>query len=131
MRSWLDQGLSLEKIAVNVSGQQIYTDDIVTTLNQILKKSDLPAEYLELEITESSIMEHTQHAIELMEIMKTLGLTIAVDDFGTGYSSLSYLKQLPIDKLKIDQSFIMDTPEDSSDECVNPLRRPTSENNLG
>ncbi|MCU7864057.1 MAG: transporter substrate-binding domain-containing protein [Candidatus Thiodiazotropha sp. (ex Lucinoma borealis)] len=118
MRGWLDQGLSFEKIAVNVSGQQIYTGDIVTTLNRVLEESDLPAEFLELEITESSIMEHTQHAIELMERMKTLGLTIAIDDFGTGYSSLSYLKQLPIDKLKIDQSFIMDTPGDSSDEAI-------------
>jgi len=118
MRAWLDQGLVLDNVAVNVSGQQVRKGDIVAIVQRVLQANRLAPSQLELEITESSIMERTDRTMALMDGLKSLGVTISVDDFGTGYSSLSYLKRLPIDKLKIDRSFVMDIPQDSSDMAI-------------
>ena len=118
MRSWLDSGLVLQKIAVNVSGQQLSKGDLLATVNRALNDADLTTDQLELELTESTIMDRSEQALELMDRLKASGVMISVDDFGTGYSSLHYLKKLPIDKLKIDRSFVMDVPHDPSDVAI-------------
>ncbi len=94
------------KMAINLSEVQIRDDDIVDYIENSLKKYNLDAKYIELEITESIIMKSAEKNIKTLEKLKNLGVTLALDDFGTGYSSLSYLRTLPIDVLKIDKSFI-------------------------
>ncbi len=105
---WHAQGHGYVKVAVNLSGVQFMRHDLVQTVTHALLASQIPPAYLELEITESAIIEDVQRAIETMHALKTLDVTISLDDFGTGYSSLSYLKRFPIDYLKIDQSFVRD-----------------------
>lgn len=104
------------KVSINVSGIQIEHSDFLGTLNQIIKRTGIEPHNIELEITESVIMFDPQRWIELLKSIKNIGVTIAIDDFGTGYSSLSYLRKLPIDKLKIDMSFVRDLP-DAEDAC--------------
>lgn len=93
-------------ISVNLAALQFQQSDLVTTIEKVLLESELPAEFLELEITEGTLIQNTEHTRSVILRLKKLGLRIALDDFGTGYSSLSYLQQLPIDILKIDRSFI-------------------------
>ncbi len=118
VRQWQDSGLSIERVGVNISGAQFVRGEIVKTVRDALKKSHLASKHLELEITESFFMKNTEWAIKALDQLQALGVSIAIDDFGTGYSSLSYLKQLPVDKLKIDQSFIQDLPEDLNDKAI-------------
>ncbi|MET0092506.1 MAG: EAL domain-containing protein, partial [Sedimenticola sp.] len=118
MKSWLEAGHALGRIGVNVSGQQIQRGNFVQTVRNILEETGLEPQYLELEIAESFIMEQANEAITVLEELRSLGVTLAIDDFGTGYSSLNYLKRLPIDKLKIDRSFINDIPHDSNDMAI-------------
>ena len=101
-------------VAVNLSGAQI-NDRLVQTVRDILDESGLEASCLELEITESSIMCDTAVGIDHLHKLRRLGVRLAIDDFGTGYSSMSYLKQLPVDALKIDRSFVRDVPHDHND----------------
>ncbi|MDD3344747.1 MAG: EAL domain-containing protein, partial [Sulfurospirillaceae bacterium] len=103
----LDQNATL---SVNVSGVQIEFSDFLTTLKTVLDETKIDPKNLEMEITESFIMNDPARWIELLKKMRSLGLSIAIDDFGTGYSSLSYLRKLPIDKLKVDMSFVKDIP---------------------
>ena len=117
-KRWLDQGIHFGQLAVNVSGVQIKDSGLVDRVTKIIEETELPASCLELEITEGFIMQQTQFAIAQLEALRDLGLTLAIDDFGTGYSSLSYLKRLPIQKLKIDQSFIRDIPDDLNDMAI-------------
>jgi len=117
-RAWLDAGCHFGRVAVNVSGRQIERGDIVQQVRQVLEETGLPAGLLELEITESFIMQHTEQAIRTLGGLRELGVSLAIDDFGTGYSSLSYLKQLPVNKLKIDRSFIRDIPGGRSDMAI-------------
>lgn len=105
------------RIAVNVSGAQFYQSDLVAHVQKVLQETGLPAQKLELEVTESVFMEDVNHAIQTLQELHALGVEIAIDDFGTGYSSLSYLRQFPIDRLKIDQSFIrnaLNNPDDAA-----------------
>lgn len=113
----LNEGLWQEgaRMAINLSAKQFEDPQLMSTIKRILSDTGCPAEYLECEITESTLMENLQGAIEVMKCIKDLGLSLAIDDFGTGYSSLSYLKRLPIDILKVDRSFVMDIPKDVSD----------------
>ncbi|WP_024953971.1 EAL domain-containing protein [Sulfurospirillum arcachonense] len=114
----IDQELFEGRISVNVSAVQIKQDDFYDVVISILKKTGLSGNYLELELTESYIMENPKDAIHLFKKLKNHGITLSIDDFGTGYSSLSYLKKLPVDKLKIDRSFIMDIPNDKEDMAI-------------
>ena len=115
---WLEQGFSFGRISVNVAGPQIQQAHFEQHVRQILEQTDLPAEYLELEVTESFVMQGIRHGIGYLHALRQLGVRISIDDFGTGYSSLSYLKSLPIDKIKIDQSFIHDIPIDPNDMAI-------------
>ncbi|MGZ8289842.1 MAG: bifunctional diguanylate cyclase/phosphodiesterase [Telluria sp.] len=98
------------RIAVNITARQIHHKGFVGQVRKALEESGLPAHLLELEITEGSIIDSIEETVSKLRQVKALGVTVAIDDFGTGYSSLSYLKELPIDRLKIDQSFVRDIP---------------------
>ncbi|WP_009632093.1 putative bifunctional diguanylate cyclase/phosphodiesterase [Synechocystis sp. PCC 7509] len=117
-RSWQLAGLPLIKMAVNISSRQFKEQNLVELTNQVLQETDLEANYLELEITESLIIENVQQAINTMNQLHDMGITLSLDDFGTGYSSLNYLKRLPIDILKIDQSFVRELVADSDDAAI-------------
>ncbi len=107
-KQWMEVSLVAMPIAVNISAQEFHQKNFVTRVRTILKDTGLEAHYLELEITESTLMRDAVASTEILRELKNLGVQLAVDDFGTGYSSLSYLKQFPIDVLKIDQSFVHD-----------------------
>ncbi len=103
---WLDQNSLQLSLAVNISVQQLETNDFVAKVLKIIKKYNLPRNVLELEITESEIMQDMERAIETLSSLSKKGIRIAIDDFGTGYSSLGYLQTLPINTLKMDRSFV-------------------------
>jgi len=112
VRSWLDAGIDMGEMAVNISAHQFRQPDFVKTVQSVLAETALPAERLELEITESSVMHGVDAAIQTMAQLKAMGVRLAIDDFGTGYSSLSYLRRFPLDRLKIDRSFLADADTD-------------------
>lgn len=114
---WQNAGHEI-RVAVNVSGAQFYQGDLVNTVSRCLKESGLNPRNLELEVTESVFMDDITHTIETLQQLHALGLELAIDDFGTGYSSLSYLRQFPIDRLKIDQSFIRNALNNSDDAAI-------------
>jgi EAL domain-containing protein (putative c-di-GMP-specific phosphodiesterase class I) len=118
MRAWLDAGLAPVRVAVNLSARQLKQRDFPETVAQALADSGLPAHLLELEITESAVMEQPREAIQLLTELRGMGVTLAIDDFGTGYSSLAYLKLFPIDHLKIDRSFVADIEHDLNDRSI-------------
>ncbi|WJH32459.1 EAL domain-containing protein [Paenibacillus sp. CC-CFT747] len=105
-KRWQEEGLPAIPISVNLSPSHLSQSTIITTVTEALGKSGLEARYLELEVTESMMMHNEERSIQRLHQFKLLGLSISMDDFGTGYSSLSYLTKLPIDILKIDQSFV-------------------------
>ena len=107
-REWQDMGLPPIRVAVNLSVRQFMQKDLADTIVRALEAANLSAEHLEVEITEDLFLEHNQTNIITLARLKNMGIHISIDDFGTGYSSLSYLKRLPIDTLKIDQSFVRD-----------------------
>ncbi len=117
-REWLDKGLAALRVAVNISARQFQQQDIAKVIVQILNEERLSPEHLELELTESSIMSNAEFAIGVLTGLKEMGVKISVDDFGTGFSSLSYLKRLPLDALKIDQSFVRDATTDPDDAAL-------------
>ncbi len=114
-QAWLQGGLACVPISVNLSALQFRDKVLVDSLRILLEKIGLPPELLELELTESFIMQDTDVVIETLHKLKGLGLILSIDDFGTGYSSLSYLTRFPIDKLKIDQSFVKGITNDIND----------------
>ncbi|TYO98552.1 PAS domain S-box-containing protein/diguanylate cyclase (GGDEF)-like protein [Geothermobacter ehrlichii] len=107
-REWLKMGMRPMRVAVNLSRRQFRQANLIEMIGAILDETGLPPEYLELEITESSIMNDVGSAIATMRALREMGVHLAIDDFGSGYSSLSCLKQFPISKLKIDRSFVRD-----------------------
>ena len=117
-QQWHLQGLLVERIAVNISTIQFMQPDFTNLVAQILHESGLDSGMLELEITESVLMHDADHAITVLNGLKALGVQLAIDDFGTGYSSLSYLKQFPINRLKIDRSFIKSINMDANDQAI-------------
>lgn len=118
MQRWIERGLKPIRVAVNVSARQLRRRDFCEIVAGALAESGLPAELLELEITESSVMENPDEAIEILERLGRMGVSLAIDDFGTGYSSLAYLKLFPIDHLKIDRSFVADIEVDLNDRAI-------------
>jgi EAL domain-containing protein (putative c-di-GMP-specific phosphodiesterase class I)/CheY-like chemotaxis protein len=107
-REWQDAGLPAISVAVNLSACQFRQKNLARVVERILRESKLEPRYLELEITESLVMQNLDRVATILDELKALGTTLSMDDFGTGYSSLSYLKRFPFDKLKIDQSFVRD-----------------------
>ena len=111
-KAWHAAGFPALSMAVNMSAKQFQQQDVPSLVGDALRRTGLPAECLELELTESTLMHNTDAAVETMRQLKSLGVRLALDDFGTGYSSLSYLKRFPIDVLKIDKSFTFDVTSD-------------------
>jgi len=112
LQAWHRQGYSEMKVAVNVSERQLHETDFVEYVRTTLESYDLSPESVELELTESILMEDDPEVLRQIEGLHQLGILLAIDDFGTGYSSLSYIKRFPIGKIKIDQAFVKDIPED-------------------
>lgn len=117
-RAWCDSGLEFGRLGVNVSRAQLQRGRLFEDIQAVLSTTGLPPQCLELEVTESFIMEQDNLAVEQLDRLRDCGVSIAIDDFGTGYSSLSYLKRLPVHKLKIDKSFVMDIPDDDNDMAI-------------
>ncbi|WP_423008939.1 EAL domain-containing protein [Undibacterium sp. JH2W] len=118
MRNWMDKGLGHLRVAVNLSVSQLLEKDFAGTVEQVLVDTGLPARMLELEITESTLMENAQDTLAALDRLRSLGVRLTIDDFGTGYSSLSYLKRFPVDIIKIDRSFVRDIPGDADDAAI-------------
>lgn len=118
LRTWLDRGYGPLRLAVNISGRQLEKREIIGVVSDALISSQIPSSHLELEITESVIMEHAEDMIEVFRRFKDMDLQIAIDDFGTGYSSLAYLKRFPVDTIKIDRSFVRGVPGDNEDVAI-------------
>ncbi|MBA6337763.1 EAL domain-containing protein [Colwellia sp. BRX8-7] len=110
-KKWVDAGLFSGRVAVNLSAVQFTQPNLVGMIADILKESQLPAKYLELEITEGTVMDSPQKAIDIMLQIRAMGIHLSLDDFGTGYSSLAYLKKFPLNTLKIDKAFVDDIEE--------------------
>jgi diguanylate cyclase (GGDEF)-like protein/PAS domain S-box-containing protein len=117
-KQWLDAGLPPLILAVNVSPHQFKHCDMISLTTKVLEDTGFPAHFLELELTESGLMENQDNARLLLDNLRQLGVNIAIDDFGTGYSSLAYLKRFPITTLKIDKSFIDDIPLHQDDMAI-------------
>ena len=100
------------KVAVNISAKQFTDTKLVDTVAEILERTQLPSRYLELEVTESALIENFDYTVSQLKLISGMGVSIALDDFGTGYSSLSYLRLFPLNVLKIDQSFVRDMLND-------------------
>ena len=116
-RAWAEMALPV-RVAVNLSGVQFQQQDVVGMVARILAETGCNAQWLEIEVTESVLMEDTDQAAEILHTLKAMGIHLAIDDFGTGYSSLNYLKRFPIDTLKIDQSFVRDITTDPDDAYI-------------
>ena len=117
-KKWYDMALNPKILSINISFVQLEKDDFLETLERIMRENSFSPEWLELEITERQVMQKPKDAIEKLIQISKLGIAIAIDDFGTEYSSLSYLKKLPIDKLKIDKSFIDDILNNREDKAI-------------
>lgn len=114
---WQDAGLKKIRVSINMTGHQLKQPDIVETVTRIITESGLHPEYLEIELTENAVI-HGSNSIATITKLKALGVHIALDDFGTGYSSINYLQKIPVDKLKIDRSFIKNIDIDRGDEVL-------------
>ena len=115
---WYKEGFNPGVLSLNLAMKQLAQEDFIEYLTSSMKKFSFRSECLELEVTEGDVMKNPEDAIKKLNIIHSMGIEIAIDDFGTGYSSLSYLKKLPLDKLKIDQSFIRDIPKDEDDMAI-------------
>jgi EAL domain-containing protein (putative c-di-GMP-specific phosphodiesterase class I) len=117
-KRWQDEGMSRVRVAVNLSAVQFRQRDLVETIRNVLQHTGLGPESLELEITETVVMQNASDAVGTIEALSGMGIQVAIDDFGTGYSSLSYLKRFQLNKLKIDRSFIRDIASDQDDAAI-------------
>lgn len=117
-KSWQDKGLNHVKLAVNISLRQFMQQEFAHMVDRILKETSFDARFLELELTESVVMDNAETVVKILDELKEIGVRLAIDDFGTGYSSLVYLKHMPIDIIKIDQSFVCDMTENEDDAAI-------------
>ena len=117
-KAWQDAGLPPVVVSVNVSARQFRHDNLVETVANVLALTGLEGKYLEIEMTESMVMHDAAKLAAMLVELKKLGVQISVDDFGTGYSSLSYLKRFPVDRLKVDRSFVQDIASDHDDATI-------------
>ena len=118
IREWMQQGLPNLRVAVNLSARQFREKELAGTIRRILEEYQVPASNLELELTESTVMDDAESATRILQQLKDMGTRLAIDDFGTGYSSLQYLKHFPIDNLKIDSHFTRDLATDTDDQAI-------------
>ncbi|MGI9285309.1 MAG: sensor domain-containing protein [Pseudomonadales bacterium] len=118
MAEWLATGLTLDHVAINISARQFKDDNLLSTIESVLRDTGLPARCVELELTESVLMSEISYTLQTLAKLKELGLRIAIDDFGTGYSSLNYLKELPVDTIKIDKRFVQNLPGSKEDQQI-------------
>ena len=118
LRRWRDEGLEVGRVAINVSGLQLQSRGYAERVLALLEEYDLPAGAIEVEVTESSLMRHTEEVVVELMRLREQGITVAIDDFGTGYSSLSQLRHLPIDTLKIDRAFVSDLDREPDNEAI-------------
>ena len=118
LKAWQDEGLALVPMAVNLSALEFRQSDMAADIAALLQTTGLPPCFLEIELTESVLMHQAAQVLDTLNAIKALGVGISIDDFGTGYSSLAYLKRYPIDKLKIDRSFVVETPGNTDDEAI-------------
>ena len=118
LKAWQDEGLALVPMAVNLSALEFRQSDMAADIAALLQTTGLPPRFLEIELTESVLMHQADQVLDTLKAIKALGVEISIDDFGTGYSSLAYLKRYPIDKLKIDRSFVVETPGNTDDEAI-------------
>jgi diguanylate cyclase (GGDEF)-like protein/PAS domain S-box-containing protein len=117
-REWQDAGLPFKRVSINVSATEFRAKTFLAGVSSILRETGLEARYLDLELTESVLMQHAESTASILQELKRTGVHLAVDDFGTGYSSLSYLRQFPIDVLKIDKSFVQQISGDPNDSAI-------------
>ena len=117
-KAWQDSGLQALRVSVNLSARQFQQTSLPDVIGRVLAETGLDPRYLELELTESVLMQNTEVTVSSLSKLNAMGIRISVDDFGTGYSSLSYLKRFPIDMLKIDQSFVQDITVDADDAAI-------------
>ncbi|KPV97291.1 Phytochrome-like protein cph2 [Pseudoalteromonas sp. P1-9] len=129
VKDWINRGLFDGRVAVNLSAKQFMQPDLIGSIDKILKREGLASYYLELEITEGTIMEDPKDAIRIMNTLSARGIHLAIDDFGTGYSSLAYLKQFPLNTLKVDKAFIDDMGNEKGKNMVDSIV--TIAHNLG
>ncbi len=108
----------MKYVSINISSVQFNQTNLIESIKLTLMKTGLDPSYLELEVTETALMQDAESAIAILTELKALGIRLAIDDFGTGYSSLSYLKQLPIDTLKIDRCFVRGAPRDIKNQAI-------------
>lgn len=118
LKSWADSGVALRRLSINVSPSQFHQNDFVDRVIRILSETGADPTHLEMEITEGILMMNIESAVEKMHALKQLGVQFAIDDFGTGYSSLAYLKRLPLDRIKIDQSFTREVDSSPNDAVI-------------
>ena len=118
LRQWHDAGWRDMKISVNVASRQFRDPQFPSLVRRAIANAGIPPQGLELEITESILLEHSEDTLRMLDELKNIGIALSIDDFGTGYSSLGYLKRFPIDRLKIDQSFVRDIATDSEDLAI-------------
>src|SRR5690554_2936185 len=117
-RAWLDEGLGRIRVAVNLSAHQLRQNSLVTDICAALEQTGLDPRQLDLELTESALMENLSRSLSILHKLRAMGIRVTIDDFGTGYSSLSYLKQLPIDAIKLDRIFIRDLVKKTEDAAI-------------
>jgi diguanylate cyclase (GGDEF)-like protein/PAS domain S-box-containing protein len=118
LAAWHQMGIDIPRVAVNLSVQQLENEDLPTIVADALREYDLDTSELELEVTESMIMNQADKIIKILNALSDMGIKLAIDDFGTGYSSLAYLKNLPVKRLKIDQSFVREITTDPNDKAI-------------
>ena len=117
-KAWQDAGFAPFVVSINVSVRQFRQDDLVQSIADALRDTGLDARYLEIELTESAVMHDAEQFVAMLNELSDLGVQISIDDFGTGYSSLSYLKRFPVDRLKVDRSFVQDIATDADDATI-------------